>query len=138
MAMIPALAACGGDSELGGEEGKVADRMEGFFDAMADGDGKKVCGYILDPTTNKPMAGEVLTQCETSLASAMGSQFTDDQKKEMRNADVKKVTINGDKATVKGGDVEGVKSEEKDSEIVMTKVDGEWYFSATDLASVGK
>lgn len=138
LAMIPAMAACGGDSELGGEEGKVADRMESFFDAMADGDGKKLCGYILDPTSSKPMAGEMLTQCESSVGSAMASQFTDDQKKEMREAEVKKVTVNGDKATVKGGDIDGVKSENKDEEIAMTKVDGEWYFDAADLASIGK
>ena len=127
------LAACsGGGGVGGGEEGKVADRFEQFFDGLIAGDGEAACDVILvDAETPMKEDSTTYDLCTTTYGG-MGDMFKDAMKEAgVEKIEVTKVVIDGDTATVtaKGaGALGGAES------LTMTKVDGDWYLGAESFA----
>lgn len=128
-ALSLSLAACsGGGGVGGGEEGKVADRFEQFFDGLISGDGEAACDVMLiDAET--PMKDDSATYdlC-VSTYEGMGDIIKDGMEESgVEKIEVTKVVIDGDVATVTAKGAGALGGEES---LKMTKVDGDWYLGS--------
>ena len=124
-ALSLSLAACSGGGVGGGEEGKVADRFEQFFDGLTAGDGTAACDVMLvDAET--PMKDDSATyELCTTTYDGMGDLFKDAMEEAgVEKIEVTKVEIKGDSAKVTAKGAGALGGEES---LTMTKVDGEWY-----------
>lgn len=138
------LAGCGGaggaGSGMGGDEAAAAKTVEDFLTASIEGDGETVCGLALI-SEGKPMKDDPSYDLCVSTYESMG----DDMKEKAEEAGigdfkVKKITVDGDTATVAGKDIEGMGDLAADSDTTLTleKIDGKWYINpATAANSVG-
>lgn len=127
-ALSLSLAACSGGGVGGGEEGKVADRFEQFFDGLISGDGEAACDVMLiDAET--PMKDDSATYdlC-VSTYEGMGDIIKDGMEESgVEKIEVTKVVIDGDVATVTAKGAGALGGEES---LKMTKVDGDWYLGS--------
>ena len=126
------LAACSGGGVGGGEEGKVADRFEQFFNGLTTGDGEAACEVMLVDATTPMKEDEATFDLCVTTYEGLG----DTMKKAMEDAgvekiEVTKVEIDGDTATVTAKGAGALGGEES---LTMTKVEGEWYLGQDSFA----
>jgi hypothetical protein len=97
------------------------DQTMGFFEALADGDNSKACGFFLDPTTGDPAEGEVKEAC---------GEYLDDNES-LSSLTPETVDLIEDQIeTVDNGDgTIGIEAGGSDMGLHMEKgSDGNWYF----------
>lgn len=106
--LATSAAACGG-GDAAAEEVKDAART--FFKAIADGDGKRVCG-LMRPDARREFAADVrelvladTMTCEYALTVFAGG-LTDDERRALGAASVQKVEFAGDRALIHDEDIE--------------------------------
>ena len=130
LALALGAAACG-DAGSSGEETSVKRTVNGLYDAFAAKDAAKVCDSLTEERQREieSRAGAGGGKgCERTLELALG--FVGGQLKEIKDARVTDVTLDGDEATAT------VEYKGKKGDLGLTKQGGEWKISDFDLANV--
>lgn len=98
----------------------------GFLNAVGEGDYAAACGFMLDPTTNEPMSGEMQEGCASGLEGSGGtSSFTPDM--------VAMIEENLE-ATDNGDGTIALSAMGQDMGMQMVKgSDGKWYIDSSAL-----
>jgi hypothetical protein len=100
------VAGCGDDES---DEAKVENTVTGFFDNVADGEGQAACARLTDSAVKELSAAAFLLQAPASCQEAVeltAKQLGDEEKKALKSADVSRVTVTGERATVADTDIE--------------------------------
>jgi hypothetical protein len=96
-----------GDSES--DEDKVEGTVTGFFENVADGEGKSACARLTDSAVKELSAASFILQAPASCEEAVeltAKQLGDEEKEALRSARVGRVTVTDDRATVADNDIE--------------------------------
>ncbi len=99
------LAGCGDEAS---DEDKVENTVTGFFDNVADGEGQAACARLTDSAVEELSAAAFLLQAPASCQEAVElthKQLGDEEKNALKSADVQRVTVTGDRATVADRDI---------------------------------
>ena len=128
LALALALGACGG----GGEEGKVKDAVNGFYDALGDRDAGKVCSSLSDVQRKRIENGTGATgrsgapqSCEKVIRVALA--FVGTRVKQLKDVKVSNVSVHRDKATAR------VELKGKRNDLGLVKQGGDWKLSTFDI-----
>jgi hypothetical protein len=103
--MVILGAAC---SKKDTEEAKVTAVVKDFFTDAADGQGAEACSYLTGDAVRYVSTVGVVAQTSASCPDAvktLSGQFSADEKKALKGADIKKVSVSGDRATIAREDV---------------------------------
>lgn len=130
---LVALPGCGSSNS---DADAAKDTMKSFLAALATGDGKKACS-LADAAGRQRLvaAGRGRATCE-DVIKLIASRLPPKVKEGLENADVKKVTVKGNTATIKDSDI---KSSKGDASAFLTggrptklvKEGGKWKLSGT-------
>lgn len=124
------LAGCSGGG-LSGDEAKVADRFESFFNGMVESDGEAACDVMLGADSAPIKDDEATYDICVSTYESMGSTVKDAMKEAgVEKIEVTKVVIDGENATVTAKGAGALGGAE---DIQMKLVDGDWYFDFASL-----
>ncbi len=128
-ALSLSLAACsGGGGVSGGEEGKVADRFDQFFNGLIAGDGEAACDVMLFDAETPMKEDESMYDICVTTYEGMGDLIKESMDEAgVEKIEVTKVVIDGDTATVTA---KGTGTGKGEDSLKMTKVDGDWYLGA--------
>jgi hypothetical protein len=107
-AALVVLPGCGGSKS---DADQAKDTMKSFLSAVAKGDGKKACS-LADASGQARLvrAAKGRLNCEGVIA-AISARIPANLKTALENADVKKVTINGNTATINDADITSSKGD---------------------------
>jgi hypothetical protein len=129
---LAGLPGCGGSSD----EDDVKATMTDFLGALAKGDGQKACS-LADASGRARLVQAAKGQltCERVIA-AVSARLPAEVKSGLENAEVKKVTVNGNTATIKDSDITSSKGNVKSflsggTPTKLVKEDGKWKLSGT-------
>jgi len=120
-AALFALAGCGSSDS---DDDKIDEALTGYFAALADDDGETACDY-LSPSGRQELVQVAKTSLPQlrnikcpELVGAMGKNYGEAEKSELRSAEVTSIEVDGDSATavVKGANIDPT----------LVKSDGEW------------
>jgi len=95
------VAGCGGGTD---DVAKVKQTMTRFLAAMADGDGATACSLATASAQAKLERASPGTSCEQDV-SILSGRLSSEIKDGLRSAQIKKVTIDRDTATVQDADI---------------------------------
>ena len=132
------IAACGGGGGGSSEdETAVKDTLEQFLHAVAAGDGVTACALATPEGQAKLVAevGQAGSNC-TEVVSFFAASFSQDTRDGLATAKVKKVSFDGEKATVDDGDITSTQGDlgaflDPDSHptVLSRQPDGTWKLS---------
>lgn len=106
LAALIGLAGCGDEES---DEDKAEKTITGFFDNVADGEGQAACARLTDSAVKEISAAAFLLQAPASCQEAIeltSKQLGDEEKEALKSADVGRVTVTGDRATVADTDIQ--------------------------------
>ncbi len=90
------------------EAAKVTAVVKDFFSDAADGKGAEACSYLTGDAVRYVSTVGVVAQTSASCPEAVNTlsgQFAADEKEALKGADIKNVSISGDRATIARQDV---------------------------------
>ena len=129
-ASLVAVPGCGGSSDADGAKHAMTD----FMAAIGKGDGKKACALADESGRQRLVqAAKGKLSCE-DLVAAIAARLPADVRTGLQNAEVKKVTVKGDRATIKDSDISAKKGKlsgflESETPTKLVKQGGEWKVS---------
>ncbi len=95
-------------SEEDTEEAKVEAVVKDFFINAADGKGSEACSALTGDAVRYVSTIGVVAQTSASCpdaVNALSGQFAADEKEALKGADIKRVSVSGDRATIAREDV---------------------------------
>lgn len=128
-----ALAGCGGGSS--GDEQAVKDTVTTFMSALARGDGATACAKATAAAQQRltAQAAQAGSNCQ-AIISAIASRLPAPVKQGLETAQVKKVTVKGNTATVSDHDISSKSGNLGPflggGTTTLTKVGGSWKLSS--------
>ena len=105
--------------------------MTEFMAAIGNGDGRKACGLADESGRQRLVrAARGKLSCE-AIVAAIATRLPPDVKAGLQNAEVKKVTIDGDTASIRDADIRSTKGKlsgflNSDTPTKLVKQGGEW------------
>ncbi len=125
---LPAGAGCGG------AQAQPEETMEGFLSALGREDTTKACEYWVAPGTNRPIGTdeEALNECLDRFVAEEQWQYTAEQLEELREAEVTRADVSGDRARIVPEDIRGVGSVDNLPPFELLEVRGKWYLYRMD------
>ena len=131
---LVALPGCGSSSSSDADDAKAA--MKDFLAALAKGDGKKACS-LADEAGRKRLvaAGRGRATCE-DVIKLIATRLPPNVKEGLENAEIKKVTVKGNTATIKDSDIKSSKGDASaflrgGRPTKLVKEGGSWKLSGT-------
>ena len=107
--MLAGLALVGiGCSKKDTDEAKVTVVVKDFLSDAADGKGAEACSYLTGDAVRYVSTVGVVAQTSASCpdaVKALSGQFAADEKEALKGADIEKVSVSGDRATIAREDV---------------------------------
>jgi hypothetical protein len=98
------LAGCGASSGQGAAASKVAQTLTRAFHALSSGDGATVCS-LATAAGQKTLASAVPHSSCAKVVGIVSAHLTAKQKAALSSVQVKNVTVKGNQATVRAGDI---------------------------------
>jgi Domain of unknown function (DUF4878) len=130
LAAALALAACGGG---GGDEGKVKETVNGFYDALGSKDARGVCDSLAvkqrRSVASSAGAKGRSQSCEKVMGTALA--FVGDRLKQAKDVKVADVSTEGDKATAT------VELKGKKDKLGLIKEGGDWKVNTFNFGKGG-
>jgi hypothetical protein len=135
--LLASAAGCGGGKS---NEDKVRETVTGFFSDVADGKGDAACAKLTQAAVQQLNTAAFLLRAPASCPEAImqySRQFSGDDKKALKSAEVRRATVTSDTATVADADItleiSGQSSLFRNNDpapITLEKVGGDWKISS--------
>lgn len=104
LAVSVLIAGCGGGGSSGNDASKVEQTVTTAFHALAAGDGATLCG-LATPAGQRTLASALPHSNCANVIKLVSLHLTAAEKAALQSVKIKKVTINGDHATVSDADL---------------------------------
>ncbi len=134
LAIVLAAAVAGGCGSSGAsaDSAKVKQTITTAFTDLADGNGQGFCS-LATPAGQRALASNLPGSTCAKVLALVSQHLSDEQKQALRHTTVKRVTVKGDKATVKNSDItassgtlQGVLGASNASTTLTKQSDGSW------------